>query len=358
MQPAVIQGLAAKEGFRGLGLLARFLYSLPCSLVGRRAIEAPEVPEPVERHYHAAITAVLRLGGGDRILTLTPGAHRARCDFQGAIEPRLGDDGDLMPVRDWAGKFTGTVSARRRLARGRSRTRPRLDAPRDSGCDLRPSRFRGRRLFPPTRPGRLQRHGCRRKHRAESGFGPGCNDAAPASSASAKRCAPFTRTARASSRRSWSSASVDSSGRSRAHTPPAADPPALDTRYGHEWCDLCHFCHFCHTFRRTGGAERGFLRLLSRCHRVRKERGGTSLSLFVNVPAHAQSVTEVTEALGIRFADDGRPSSPGSLPDPQRGVTTPSARSTERDVRAHGPLFVGGGLTAATRIAVDHRREL
>jgi hypothetical protein len=109
VQPAVIQGLAAKEGFRGLGLLARFLYSLPCSLVGRRAIEAPEVPEPVERHYHSAITAVLRLADGDRVLTLTPEAHRARCAFQGALEPRLADDGDLMPVRDWAGKLTGTV---------------------------------------------------------------------------------------------------------------------------------------------------------------------------------------------------------------------------------------------------------
>ena len=43
------------------------------------------------------------------------------------------------------------------------------------------------------------------------------------------------------------------------------------------------------------GPSGGLLSLLSRCRRVRKERGRTSLSLFVNVPAHAQSVTEVTK---------------------------------------------------------------
>jgi hypothetical protein len=43
------------------------------------------------------------------------------------------------------------------------------------------------------------------------------------------------------------------------------------------------------------GPNGGLLSLLSRCRRVRKERGRDSLSLFVNVPAHAQSVTEVTK---------------------------------------------------------------
>jgi hypothetical protein len=109
VQPTVIQGLAAKEGFRGLGLLARFLYSLPRSIVGLRLVETPEVPEEIERRYHRAIANVLRLAGSDRLLPLSPEAHRARCDFQAELEPRLGDDGDLEPIRDWAGKLTGAV---------------------------------------------------------------------------------------------------------------------------------------------------------------------------------------------------------------------------------------------------------
>jgi replicative DNA helicase len=36
VQPDVLQGLASRPGFRGRGLLARFLYSLPQSLVGHR----------------------------------------------------------------------------------------------------------------------------------------------------------------------------------------------------------------------------------------------------------------------------------------------------------------------------------
>jgi hypothetical protein len=41
VQPEVLRGLAGRPGFGGRGLLARFLYSLPESLVGRRQPGAP-----------------------------------------------------------------------------------------------------------------------------------------------------------------------------------------------------------------------------------------------------------------------------------------------------------------------------
>jgi len=41
VQPEILQGLAGRPGFRGRGLLARFLYSLPASLVGSRQAGAP-----------------------------------------------------------------------------------------------------------------------------------------------------------------------------------------------------------------------------------------------------------------------------------------------------------------------------
>ena len=44
VQPEVLRGLASRPGFGGRGLLARFLYSLPESLVGRRQPGAPPVP--------------------------------------------------------------------------------------------------------------------------------------------------------------------------------------------------------------------------------------------------------------------------------------------------------------------------
>jgi replicative DNA helicase len=109
VQPHVIQGLAAKEGFRGMGLLARFLFCLPRSIVGRREVLTPAIPEAADRAYHRALGDVLRLQGTERALTLSAEAHQARCDYQQELEPRLGPDGDLEAIRDWAGKLVGTV---------------------------------------------------------------------------------------------------------------------------------------------------------------------------------------------------------------------------------------------------------
>lgn len=109
VQPSVIAGLHGKDGFRGRGLLARFLYSLPQSLVGKRAIEPVEVPEDVRQRYNAAIGHLLAAAHEERRLVLTPEADALRCSFQGEIEPKLGPDGDLEAIGDWAGKLTGAV---------------------------------------------------------------------------------------------------------------------------------------------------------------------------------------------------------------------------------------------------------
>jgi hypothetical protein len=58
VQPEVLQGLAGRPGFRGRGLLARFLYSLPASLVGRRQAGTPPVPESVADRYIRELQAL------------------------------------------------------------------------------------------------------------------------------------------------------------------------------------------------------------------------------------------------------------------------------------------------------------
>jgi replicative DNA helicase len=47
-----------RPGFGGRGLLARFLYSLPASLVGRRQPGAPPVPPPVGDRYSLELQAL------------------------------------------------------------------------------------------------------------------------------------------------------------------------------------------------------------------------------------------------------------------------------------------------------------
>ena len=58
VQPEVLRGLAGRPGFGGRGLLARFLYSLPASLVGHRQAGAPSVPEAVADRYARELHAL------------------------------------------------------------------------------------------------------------------------------------------------------------------------------------------------------------------------------------------------------------------------------------------------------------
>jgi replicative DNA helicase len=110
VQPTVIEGLAHKEGFRGRGLLARFLYSLPESKVGSRDEDPPPISAAIATRYQRAFFNLLR-GDPQKPMTLVMSqeADARRSAFQRALEPRLGPDGDLRPICDWANKLTGAV---------------------------------------------------------------------------------------------------------------------------------------------------------------------------------------------------------------------------------------------------------
>jgi replicative DNA helicase len=88
VQPAVLRGLASRPGFGGRGLLARFLYSLPASLVGRRQPGAPPVPSAVADRYTLelhALAASLNAPAGDdgpAVLTLDPRAGELLLGFE------------------------------------------------------------------------------------------------------------------------------------------------------------------------------------------------------------------------------------------------------------------------------------
>jgi replicative DNA helicase len=118
VQPEVLRGLAERPGFRGRGLLARFLYSLPASLVGRRQPGAPPVPPALTDRYAtelhtlaASLTTPASLAGdGPTVLTLDPAAGELLLDFERRLEPRLDrGTGDLAHLADWAAKLTGAT---------------------------------------------------------------------------------------------------------------------------------------------------------------------------------------------------------------------------------------------------------
>jgi replicative DNA helicase len=115
VQPEVLQGLAGRPGFRGRGLLARFLYSLPESLVGRRQSGAPPVPTTVAERYALelqALAASLTTPAGDdpAVLTLNAQADDLLLAFERDLEPRLAaNSGDLAHLAGWAAKLAGAT---------------------------------------------------------------------------------------------------------------------------------------------------------------------------------------------------------------------------------------------------------
>lgn len=117
VQPDVIRGLADKPGFRGRGLLARFLYALPVSLLGHRDPGAAPVPDEIRAAYHANIIALLNLpfdtdengDPGPHLLRLSPEAQASVRDLEVWLEPQLSEFGELGGMTDWAGKIVGAV---------------------------------------------------------------------------------------------------------------------------------------------------------------------------------------------------------------------------------------------------------
>jgi replicative DNA helicase len=115
VQPEVLQGLASRPGFGGRGLLARFLYSLPENLVGRRQPGAPPVPEAVADRYSLELQALAASlttppTDGPAVLVLDHQAAELLLAFERDLEPRLAaDGGDLAQLAGWAAKLVGAT---------------------------------------------------------------------------------------------------------------------------------------------------------------------------------------------------------------------------------------------------------
>jgi replicative DNA helicase len=124
VQPDVLRKLTGHPGFRGRGLLARFLYALPANTVGSRQIAPPPVPEAVAERYRVDLYTLARslldereaakLAGNTAdpiILTLTTPAAVRLTEYEVEVEPRLHPHhGDLAHVADWASKLVGAVA--------------------------------------------------------------------------------------------------------------------------------------------------------------------------------------------------------------------------------------------------------
>jgi replicative DNA helicase len=117
VQPEVLRGVMDKPGFRGRGLLGRFLYAIPRSLLGARDTDPPPVPPAVGATYRARIRALMHLepdidDSGNptpHVLQLSHEARERIQAFEAWLEPQLAPLNDLEHMTDWAGKLAGAT---------------------------------------------------------------------------------------------------------------------------------------------------------------------------------------------------------------------------------------------------------
>jgi replicative DNA helicase len=111
-QPGIFPKIAAGEGFRARGLIARFLFSVPHSFVGYRQIgAAPVIPEVTEKYRTLIQSLVLTLADWTDpcILTFSPEAGERLLRLERWVEPRLAPGADLGMLADWGSKLAGAV---------------------------------------------------------------------------------------------------------------------------------------------------------------------------------------------------------------------------------------------------------
>ncbi|MEO9594025.1 DUF3987 domain-containing protein, partial [Rhodopirellula bahusiensis] len=114
VQPEVLRTLGSQRRFRGQGLLARFLYAVPPSIIGSRCVVDSPVPMEVQAAYDETIRSLHQLAfhSGPEPPTFTLHLHdlaRARLyDFEQWVEGELGN-GCLESMHDWGGKLVGAM---------------------------------------------------------------------------------------------------------------------------------------------------------------------------------------------------------------------------------------------------------
>ncbi len=108
-QPKVLSTIMENQDLRGRGLIARILFSIPNSLVGKRKYGTCPIPEPIQTAYKHLIYSLLSIPDtpNPQLIQYSSGAYKIGEEFFYEIEPQLKDD--LEEISDWAGKLQGNT---------------------------------------------------------------------------------------------------------------------------------------------------------------------------------------------------------------------------------------------------------
>ena len=116
-QPEALRGLTSKPEFTGRGLLARFLYSLPVSLVGYREVGVASLTLDDKKEWSTRVQHLLDLYAGEphdpynpHILSLSDAAYCRFLKFHQEEEVNLREGRELAGLHAWGGKFHGSIA--------------------------------------------------------------------------------------------------------------------------------------------------------------------------------------------------------------------------------------------------------
>ncbi|MFZ5483733.1 MAG: DUF3987 domain-containing protein [Pseudomonadota bacterium] len=115
LQPGVLADVASGRRFRDSGLLARFLYGIPESNVGKRDVRRrASISETTRQAWEDGIFGLLEgrelVPGKPRVLPFTEPAREAWLDFAEEIEAGQGEGGKFESILDWTSKLPGAAA--------------------------------------------------------------------------------------------------------------------------------------------------------------------------------------------------------------------------------------------------------
>jgi len=114
VQPDVLDSIAGHPGFRGRGLLARFLFSLPKSKLGYRKIVTTPITDRARNSYYGIVRRLLKSSENFDFtspvqLKLDDPAQALVREHQQDIEDLLAPGKEFHPIADWANKLAGNM---------------------------------------------------------------------------------------------------------------------------------------------------------------------------------------------------------------------------------------------------------
>lgn len=108
LQPHVVQDVP--PSFQERGLMPRFLYSFPRSLVGYRKITPQTIEADIKNRYLLNIKKLLRMDTHEGVqLTLNNKAKAAEEGLRREIEAMFLDGGELSEMKEWGSKLAGQI---------------------------------------------------------------------------------------------------------------------------------------------------------------------------------------------------------------------------------------------------------